>query len=111
MSAIDIVASELRLGTPWSFAYGVAQWSNCPSASSVSGRMPSRTTARPRVVRRGVAISTRSPSAMPSAAAVAALTMTPRWPAMLSATSWISCIATLPPHAYCMLRDVSSQYG
>ncbi len=36
------------------------------SISSVSGRMPCRSTARPRTHRSGVAISTRSPSAMPS---------------------------------------------
>ena len=42
--------SELRLATPKSFATGVAQWSNCPISSTVSGRMPSRSVARPRVV-------------------------------------------------------------
>ena len=54
------------LGTPKSFANGVAQWSNWPISSSVSGRMPWRTTARPRTLRLGVAISIASPSAMPS---------------------------------------------
>ena len=43
------------LGTPKSLASGVAQWSNWPISSSVSGRMPWRTTARPRhlALRRG----------------------------------------------------------
>ena len=57
------------LGTPKSLVNGVAQWSNWPISSSVSGRMPWRSTARPRTLRCGVAISTWSPSAMPSFAA------------------------------------------
>ena len=40
VSPSDIDASVLRLASPKSFAYGVAQWSNWPIASSVSGRMP-----------------------------------------------------------------------
>ena len=54
VSSIDIVASEFMLGTPKSLANGVAQWSNWPISSSVSGRMPWRTTARPCTLRCGV---------------------------------------------------------
>ena len=43
--------------------------------------------------------------------ALRALIMIPLWPATFSATSRISWIPTLPPHAYCMLRAVSSQNG
>ena len=64
--SIDIADSEFMLGTPKSFVNGVAQWSNWPSISSVSGRMPCRSTARPRTRCCGVAISTGSPSPMPS---------------------------------------------
>ena len=48
---------------------------------------------------------------MPSLAAACVLTITPRWPATLSATSFMSCMPMLAPHAYCMLRAVSSQNG
>jgi len=73
----DIVASEFMLGMPKSFAVGIAQWSNWESSSSVSGRMPCRSTARPRTLCAGVAIVTASPSAMPSFAAAPALMITP----------------------------------
>ncbi len=58
-----------------------------------------------------MAISSQSPSRSPMALARPAFTITPPWPAMLSATSLISCMPTLPPQAYCMLREVSSQNG
>jgi hypothetical protein len=73
--------------------------------------MPWRSTARPRTLRVGVAISTSSPSPIPSRFAAPVFMITPRCPAMLSATSLINCMPTLPPHAYCMLRAVSSQNG
>jgi hypothetical protein len=58
----DIVASAFRLGTPKSLAIGVAQWLNWPISSSVSGRMPWRSTARARTLRLGVDRSIASPS-------------------------------------------------
>ena len=98
-------------GMPKSLATGVAQWPNCPSSRSVSGRMPWRSTARARTECCGVAISSQSPSSMPSSFARPALTITPLWPATLSATSLIICMPTLPPQAYCIEREVSSQNG
>ena len=74
--------------------------------------MPWRSTARPRTLRLGVAISIGV--AVGDAELLGArrvLMITPRWPATLSATSWIICTPTLPPQAYCMLRAVSSQNG
>ena len=109
--SIDIVASVFRLGTPKSLASGVAQWSNWPMSSSVSGRMPWRSTALPRTLRLGVAMSIGSPSAIPSFPAAPLLMITPRCPATFSATSRIICTPTLPPQAYCMLRAVRSQNG
>ena len=53
----DMPASAFRLGTPKSLASGVAQWPNWPIASTVSGRTPWRSTARPDTLRCGVAIS------------------------------------------------------
>jgi len=107
----DMLANVFRLGTSKSLASGVSQWPNWPIISKVSGRMPWRTTARPRTLRLGVAISIGSPSAMPNRSAVRVLTMTPRWPLTLSATSLIICMPTLPPQAYCIERAVSSQNG
>jgi hypothetical protein len=57
---------RIHLGHAESFATGVAQCSNWPISSSVSGRMPSRSTTRAARVRAGVAISIVSPSEIPS---------------------------------------------
>src|SRR5487761_2469704 len=111
VSSIDIGTSEFMLGTPKSLANGVAQWLNCPISSSVSGRMPWRTTALALTLFSGVAISTRSRLAMPSFSAVPVLLITPRRPEILSATSRIIWMPTLLPQEYCMLREVSSQNG
>src|SRR6516165_5363295 len=72
--------------------------------SSVSGRMPSHSITRPRVLLSGERTSTRSPSPMPIAAAAAAFITTLPWPATFPATSRISWMPTLPPQEYCMLR-------
>ena len=65
------------LGVPKSLANGVVQCSNWPSSSSVSGRMPWRSTARPRELCCGVAMTTSSPSSMPSLRAACVFMITP----------------------------------
>ena len=47
VSSSDIGATVLRLGMPKSLATGVAQWSNWPGITRVSGRMPWARTALP----------------------------------------------------------------
>ncbi len=94
-----------------SLAYGVAQWSNWPMITSVSGRMPCAGTAAPRVLPMADDTSISSPASTPRRRAVAVLMITPRCPRTLPATSSISWIAALPPAWYCMLLVVSSQNG
>src|SRR5690606_41181724 len=53
----------------------------------------------------------RSPSRKPSSRARERLMMTPRWPAMLLATSLIIGSPTFEPHAYCIERAVNAQNG
>src|SRR5690606_21651598 len=111
VSLSDRSVSALRLGRSRSFAYGVFQWLNWPIMRSVSGRMPSRSTARPSVLPTTDSMTTRSPSAMPSFFAALRLMMTPRWPEMLFATSLIIGRPTFAPQLYCMERAVSAQKG
>src|SRR5690606_5982127 len=111
VSESDMGTSGFMEGMPKSLASGVAQWPNWPTRRSVSGRIPWRSTALARTERSGVAISTQSPSSMPSSPAFPALRITPSWPAMFPATSRIICTPTLPPQAYCIERAVRSQKG
>src|SRR5512145_273685 len=111
VSSSDIGTSGFIDGNSKPLANGVTQWPNWPSRSSVSGRIPWRSTARARTSAFGVAIRTQSPWLMPSSLAFEELRITPPWPATLSATSLMSCMPTFPPHAYCMERAVRSQNG
>src|SRR5690606_28619752 len=106
-----IAATVFKLGARSSFAYGVAQWSNCPIISSASGRRPAARIAGPRGALTCDAISSSSLSRMPSERAVSRLMTMPWCPRTLRAASCICGIETLPLAWNCMLLVVSSQNG